>query len=182
MNGNYGLPLFYSNTRQGEAARDVARHESENSEVTNASPGGCGNGWAVGAAANAAGLIPKGNFGNSPEGGCGIDLQSDLLWGVPGTARTKGRHQLFARPFATTPDMGHGNPDGVDDESKVIFGHSTANRKSIQTVTDKQFPVFAPLLPEKEADIAENNYFVEPFLRGGLAARLVPHKRIDLTK
>ena len=44
MNSNYGLPAFYSNTRQGEAARDVARHESENSALENPSAGGCGNG------------------------------------------------------------------------------------------------------------------------------------------
>jgi len=175
MSSNYGLPAFYSNTRQGEAARDVARHQTENSALENPSPGGCGNGWALGAAANAVGLIPKGNFGNSPEGGCGIDLQSDLLFGVPGTARMRGDKQVFARPWATTPFLGGGDPDGIADENKVIFGHSTANRKSIQTVTDKQFPVFQPLIPEKESDIPENNYFVEPFLRGGLAARLV-HK------
>lgn len=175
MNSNYGLPAFYSNTRQGEAARDVARHQSENSALENPSPGGCGNGWAVGAAANAAGLIPKGNFGNSPEGGCAIDLQSDLLWGVPGTARMRGDKQVFARPWATTPFLGKGDADGTEDENKVIFGHSTANRKSIQTVTDKQFPVFQPLIPEKESDIPESNYFVEKFLRGGLASRLV-HK------
>jgi hypothetical protein len=180
MNSNYGLPAFYSNTRQGEAARDVARHESENSALENPSHGGCGNGWAVGAAANAAGLIPKGNFGNSPEGGCAIDLQSDLLWGVPGTARVRGGKQTFSRPWATTPFLGKGDADGTADENKVIFGHSTANRKSIQTVTDKQFPVFVPLIPEKESDIPENNYFVEPFLRGGLASRLVHKVREQL--
>jgi len=182
MNSNFGLPMFYSNTRQGESARDVTRHNNENSALESSTPSGCGNGWAVEGAANSVGLIPRGNFGNSPEGGCGIDLQSDLLWGVPGTARTKGDKQTFSRPFMTTPFMGGGDPDGTLDENKLIFGHSTANRKNIQTVTDKQFPVFAPLLPEKEADIAENNYFVEPFLRVGLAARLVPHNRVDLTK
>ena len=176
---NSGLPLFYSNTRQGEAARDVAKISSDNNSFQMHTPGTCGN---VGWSADAAGMVPKGNFGNSPEGGCAIELQSELLFGAPGTARTKGPKQVFARPFATTPFLGLGTIEGIADQNKVVFGHSTANRKSIQTVTDKQFPVFAPLLPEKEADIAENNYFVEPFLRGGLAARLVPHNRVDLRK
>ena len=170
---------FYQPTRQGEAARDMQHVHRGMSHQTQS---GCGNGWAVSESSGNPGMIPRGNFGNSPEGGCAIDLQSDLLWGAPGTARTKGPKQVFARPFATTPFLGLGNIDGIEDQSKVMFGHSTANRKSIQTVTDKQFPVFEPLIPEKQADIAENNYFVEPFLRGGLSARLVPKVRVDLTK
>lgn len=179
---NYGLPYFFANTREGEAARDVAKNERNTASFTSSSPSGCGNSWAVTAAANEVGLIPKGNFGNSPEGGCAIDLQSDLLWGAPGTARMKGPKQTFTRPFATTPFLGMGSIEGIDDQSRVMFGHSTANRKSIQTVTDKQFPVFEPLLPEKKADIAENNYFVEPFVRGGVVSRLIPRQRVDLTK
>jgi len=179
---NFGLPLFYSNTRQGEAARDVSRYETENGNFKSHTPGGCGNAWAVSAAAEAPGMIPKGNFGNSPEGGCGIDTQSELLFGAPGTARSRGPKQVFARPFATTPFLGLGNIDGIEDQSKVMFGHSTANRKSIQTITDKQFPVFEPLIPEKESDIVESNYFVEPFLRGGYSARMASHNRVDLTK
>ena len=171
---------FFENTRQGEAARDPDRRHD--TPVQPGTPQGCGNGWAVSEMAGNPGMIGRGNFGNSPEGGCGIELQSDLLFGAPGTARLKGPKQVFARPFATTPFLGIGNIEGIEDQSRVMFGHSTANRKSIQTVTDKQFPVFEPLLPEKEADIAENNYFVEPFLRGGLAARMIPHNRVDLRK
>lgn len=171
---------MYANTRQGQAARDESRNESNTAELKAATPSGCGNNWAV--AASIPGMIPMGNFGNSPEGGCGIDTHSDLLFGAPGTARLKGPKQTFARPFATTPNLSMGNVESVDDENKVIFGHSTANRKSIQTVTDKQFPVFQPLIPERVADIPDNNYFVEPFLRGGYNSRLVPRHRVDVTK
>lgn len=171
---------MYANTRQGQAARDESRNESNTADLKAATPSGCGNSWAV--AASIPGMIPMGNFGNSPEGGCGIDTHSDLLFGAPGTARLKGPKQTFARPFATTPNLSMGNVESVDDESKVIFGHSTANRKSIQTVTDKQFPVFQPLIPERVADIPDNNYFVEPFLRGGYNSRLVPRHRVDVTK
>jgi hypothetical protein len=180
MSSNLGLPFMYANSRQGEAARDVSVNESNTAGLKAAQPYGCGNNWAV--EASIPGLIPKGNFGNSPEGGCGIDLQSELLFGDPATARFKGPKQLFARPFATTPNLSLGNVEGIDDQSRVMFGHSTANRKSIQTVTDKQFPVFEPLIPERESDIPDNNYFVEPFLRGGYSARLAPRVRVDLTK
>jgi len=165
--------MFYSASRQGAAARDMP---------VQSAPSGCGNGWAVNDINGNPGMNPRGNYGNSPEGGCAIDLQSDLLFGAPGTARLKGPKQLFPRPFATTPFLGMGSIEGIEDQSKVMYGHSTANRKSIQTVTDKQFPVFQPLLPEKEADISENNYFVEPFLRGGLASRLHHKVRVDLSK
>lgn len=180
MSSNYGLPFMYASTRQGEAARDVARNESNTADLKAASPSGCGNNWAV--AASIPGMVPMGNFGNSPEGGCGIDTHSDLLFGAPGTSRMKGPKQTFARPFATTPDLSQGSLDNVDDQSRVMFGHSTANRKSIQTVTDKQFPVFEPLIEERVADIPDHNYFVEPFLRGGYNSRLVPRNRVDVTK
>lgn len=184
MSTNFGLPFFFANSRQGQAARDETRHENERYNMNSfaSNPSGCGNGWALNAAAENPGLIPKGNFGNSPEGGCAIDLQSDLLFGVPGTARLKGPKQIFPRPFATTPNLGMGSIEHIDDQSKVMFGHNTANRKSIQTVTDKQFPVFEPLIAEKYSDIAENNYFVEPFLRGGYSSRLEPRRRIDVTR
>ena len=171
---------MYANSRQGEAARDVAINEANTAGLKAAQPSGCGNGWAL--ASSIPGMIPMGNFGNSPEGGCGIDLQSQLLFGDPATARFKGPKQTFARPFATTPNLGLGSIDHIDEQSRVMFGQSTANRKSIQTVTDKQFPVFEPLVAERAADIPDNNYFVEPFLRGGYSARLGPRIRVDLTK
>ncbi len=177
---NLGLPFMYANSRQGEAARDIAINEANTAGLKAAQPSGCGNGWAL--ASSIPGMIPMGNFGNSPEGGCGIDLQSQLLFGDPATARFKGPKQTFARPFATTPNLGLGSIDHIDEQSRVMFGQSTANRKSIQTVTDKQFPVFEPLVAERAADIPDNNYFVEPFLRGGYSARLGPRIRVDLTK
>ena len=178
------LPLFHAVTRNPEdqgGNSDGSRRNLNASYYMNV-PSTCGGSSAFQAAAEYVGLVPKAGYGNSPEGGCAIDKQSDLLWGDPATVRYKGPKQLFQRPWATTPFMGGGDPDAVPDESKLIFGHSTANRKSIQTVTDKQFPVFVPLIPEKESDIPDNNYFVEPFLRGGYSARLVPRTRVDLTK
>jgi hypothetical protein len=166
------------------AARDIQGHNEQSKPsglFSWLSGGGCGNDSGIQTAAGFPGLIPQAGYGNSP-GGCGIGTQTDLLFGAPGTARLKGPKQVFPRPFATTPFLGLGTLEYVDDGSRVMFGHSTANRKSIQTVTDKQFPVFEPLIAERVSDIPENNYFVEPFLRGGLASRLVPHNRVDLWK
>ena len=180
-----GYPLFHAATRDGVAGKFAnADSERRNLDATYYSrvPQSCGNGSAWQAAAESVGLVPRGNFGNSPEGGCAIDTQTDLLFGDPATARFKGPKQLFQRPFPTTPFLGMGSVESVPDESRVKFGHSTANRKSIQTVTDKQFPVFSPLTQEREDDIPAHNYFVEPFLRGGLASRLIPKVRIDTTK
>ena len=82
---------FFENTRQGQAARDPdARRDAP---VAHATPSGCGNNWAVQNVASNPGMIPKGNYGNSPEGGCGIDTQTNLLFGAPGTARMPGPKQ-----------------------------------------------------------------------------------------
>jgi hypothetical protein len=186
MTSNYGLPAFYASSRQGENARDQYGINETAKSVSGwvggwLGAGGCGNQQGLAVASEHPGLLPQSGSGNMP-GGCGVDTQTDLLWGAPGTVRMKGPKQVFTRPFMTTPNLALGNVEGVDDESRVIFGHATANRKSIQTISDKQFPVFEPLIPEKEADIPENNYFVEPFLRGGLASRMIPKTRVDLTQ
>lgn len=177
------LPFFNAATRIPEDQGGNANGSRRNLDASYYSnyPTTCGNVSAVQTAAEYVGLIPNGGYGNSAGGGCEIDKQTELLWGDPATVKFKGPKQLFQRPWATTPFMGGGDPDAVPDESKLIFGHSTANRKSIQTVTDKQFPVFEPLIAEKESDIPDHNFFVEPFLRGGFASRLVPKTRISLS-
>jgi hypothetical protein len=180
-----GLPLFNAATRGGIEDRYSNKdsgHRNQTATGFSYSPSTCGNSSAWHAAAEYVGLVPRGNFGNSPEGGCAIDKQSELLFGDPASVRMRGPKQLFARPFPTTPFLGMGTIEGIPDQTRVMFGHSTANRKSIQTVTDKQFPVFEPLIQEREDDIPGNNYFVEPFLRGGYSTRLVPKVRIDLKK
>ena len=166
--------MFHVNTRlsSGPAPVDLPSMSQNQS--------GCGGASIFRSTAEYIGIIPRGNMGNQPETGCAVDVQSRLMWGDPDTQRPKGPQQTFPRPFATTPFMAMGSVEDVPSQSKVLFGHSTANRKSIQTVTDSQFPVFEPLLQSKAADIPGNNYFVEPFLRGGLASRLIPHQRVDL--
>lgn len=176
-----GYPLFQATTRGGVRDRD-ADTRNANAMESMEHPASCGNAAAVHTATEFVGMNPRGNMGNMAEGGCMVDTQSNLLWGDSAAMRFKGPKQLFTRPFATTPFLALGTIEGIDDQSRVMFGHSTANRKSISTVSDKQFPVFQPLIQEKVDDIPENNYFVEPFLRGGMASRLIPRVRVDLHK
>jgi hypothetical protein len=172
-------PFFHAGTRGGVRERDA--HERNNTATYYANnPSSCGNASAWNAASEFVGLVPKGNYGNSPEGGCAIDTHSALLWGDPAALRFKGPKQLFQRPFPTTPFLGMGDPDAVPAENRVKYGYSTANRKSIQTTSDKQWPVFIPLIQEKQEDIYESNHFIEKFLRGGLASRNIPKVRLDL--
>lgn len=166
------MSYFNASTRIG--------NPSQSSVPASMQQAGCGGSSIFDAMAQHIGLIPKGNMGNQPEDGCAVDTQSKLLWGDAGTTHVKAPNQLFPRPFATTPFLAGGTISEIAEQSSVLFGHSTANRKSIQGVSDTQFPVFDPLLPSKVSDIPANNYFVEPFLRGGLASRLAPHTRIDL--
>jgi hypothetical protein len=174
-------PFFHANSRGGLRERDSQERNNQATYYSN-NPSTCSNISTQNTASEFIGLLPSASSGTQPIGGCKVDTQTSLLWGDPGTVKLKGPKQLFERPFATTPFLGLGDPDAVKDENKVKYGYSNANRKSIQTVMDKQWPVFSPLIPEKEADISENNYFVEPFLRGGFSSRLVPKTRIDLTK
>ena len=166
------MSYFYASTRIGNPSQTAVPSTIPQS--------GCGGASVFDAAAQYIGLIPKGNLGNQPEDGCAVNTQSSLMWGDVGTTRQKERNQLFARPFATTPFLALGTVNEIDNQSKVKFGYSTPNRKSVQGVGDTQFPVFQPLLQSKIDDIPANNYFVEPFLRGGLASRLIPHQRVDL--
>lgn len=168
------MSYFHANTRGAQSSSQTHVQSTQQQS-------GCGGGSIFNAAAEFVGIVPRGNLGNAPESGCAVDTQTSLMWGMPGTAREKGPHQMFPRPYATTPSMAMGSVEDVPIQSKLIFSHNTANRKSIQTVTDTQFPVFQPLLQSKVNDIPANNYFVEPFLRGGLASRLIPHQRVDVT-
>uniref|UniRef100_A0A6C0JY99 Uncharacterized protein n=1 Tax=viral metagenome TaxID=1070528 RepID=A0A6C0JY99_9ZZZZ len=172
---------FFQPTRQGEAARDV---DTRFEEVSHGTQSGCGNGWATSAMAGNPGMVGRGNFGNSPEGGCAIDTQTRLLFGDPGTSRQHGPKQVFPRPYSTTPFLGLGSVEGIPDQNKVVYGHSTANRKSIQTVTDKPFPVFWPLIPDLVTDFAEygaNVTKVTPGAGRGYATKLEHHNRVDLS-
>ena len=177
---NYGLPLFHADTRQGPDGHGPAVHERENSAIKDAFPIGCGDEWVNKSMANSIGMVPGGNAGGIPP--CASDVSNELHYGIPGTMRVKGQRQLFTRMYGTTPNLANGNPESIIDENRLLYNNGNVNRKSVNTVTDKQWPVFTPLIAEKVADIPEHNYFVEPFVRGGVSSRHDSMIRVDLSK
>jgi hypothetical protein len=166
---------FYDNTRRENKYQQPLSDKPSNLGYS------CDKSEIFNGVASNPGLVPKGSYGNTP-GDCAIDKQSELLFGMPGTSRVKGTKQIFQRPFATTPNLGRGSLDGTDTETHLLHGHATANRKSINTVTDKQFPVFEPLMDEKQEDFTEYTHAVGPFDRGGVPTRMSNKTRVKLSK
>lgn len=122
-----------------------------------------------------------GNFGNTAGGGCDVDLYSRLALGDPGTQRLKGHQQTFARPWATTPNMG-GGPSAAnkDIESRLIQSAPIRTRKECSTVSDKFFPQqFDPLLQSVRDDMKEASGFVQTWSRGGDPTRLIRNKAVS---
>jgi hypothetical protein len=121
-----------------------------------------------------------GNYGNTAAGGCDVDLYSRLALGDPGTQRLKGHQQTFARPWATTPNMGGGpSASNKDIESRLIQSAPIRTRKECSTVSDKFFPQqFDPLLQSVRDDMKEASSFVQSWARGGEPTRLVRQKAV----
>lgn len=131
------------------------------------------------AMADQPGMIARGGFGQ-PGQGCKVDQNTDLLWGMEGAHRQKGPKQLWARPFATTPYLGGGEPQSVDDESGLIRSAPPRNRKEASTIMDKTIPnFFQPLIGVKASEYSNPTNWVEGWTRGGDATRLVQTKRMD---
>lgn len=125
------------------------------------------------------GMIAMGGFGQ-PGGGCKVDQNTELRWGMEGAHRYKGPKQLWARPFSTTPYLGGGEPTAVDDESGLIRSAPPRNRKEASTIMDKAIPNFyQPLISSKKAEYNNPTNWVEGWTRGGDPTRLVQTKRND---
>jgi hypothetical protein len=125
------------------------------------------------------GMIASGGYGQ-PGMGCKVDENTSLRWGVPGAWRTKGQKQLWARPFATTPNLGGGEPTAVDDESNLIHSAMIRNRKESNSIMDKAIPnYYDPLIPIKASEYSNPSNWIEGWTRGGDATRLVQSKRVD---
>jgi hypothetical protein len=111
-----------------------------------------------------------------------VDANTDLRWGIPGAWRQKGKHELWARPFATTPNMGGGDQTAVDDESELIHAASIRNRKEANTVMDSTIPNFyQPLIDIKQSEYSNPSNWIYDWTRGGDATRLVQTKRVDVS-
>lgn len=130
------------------------------------------------AMADQPGMIATGGYG-MPGTGCKVDENTQLRWGEAGAWRQKGHKQLWARPFATTPNLGGGEPQAVDDESGLIHAAAPRNRKEASTIMDKAIPnYYQPLLTIKASEYSNPSNWIEGWTRGGDATRLVQTKRL----
>ena len=122
-----------------------------------------------------------GNYGNTAAGGCDTDLYSRLILGDEGTQRQKGHQQTFARPWATTPNLG-GGPSAAskDTESQLIQSIPVRTPKECSTVTDKFFSTqFDPQLPSVQQEMKSVNNFVQTWARGGDPTRIAYKKIVQ---
>ena len=133
------------------------------------------------AMADQPGFIARGGFGQ-PGGGCAVDANTELRWGIPGAWRQKGKHELWSRPFATTPKLNGRDAEGVDDESSLIHAAMIRNRKEAKTISDSTIPnFFQPLIDIKQSEYSNPNNWIYDWTRGGDATRLVQTKRVDVS-
>ena len=179
---NNTLDWFFAPTRiksdeYEKAAKQFANESSLTRQTLSLSAGCSDTLNPASAMADQPGMIAMGGYG-MPGTGCKVDENTELRWGVPGAWRQKGPKQLWARPFATTPNLGGGDPGVVDDESGLIFSDPPRNRKEASTIMDKTIPnFFQPLIDIKKSEYSNPTNWVEGWTRGGDSTRLVQTKR-----
>lgn len=184
MTTTNNVDWFYAPTRIVSDKYDEATKTFANNEgltrATASLTAGCSDTLNPAAAmADQPGMIARGGFGSAGAGGCKVDDNTQLRWGTPGAWRHKGRHQLWSRPFATTPNLGGGEPEAVDHESDLIHSAPPRTRKEANTIMDKAIPnFFEPLITQKESEHTNPTNWIYDWTRGGDATRLVQQKRV----
>ena len=185
MSSKNVLDYFFAPTRivsdkYDEAAKDVGNTSALTRQVGDVNAGCSASLNPAFAMADQPGMIATGGFGQ-PGMGCKVDENTELRWGIEGAHRQKGKHQLWSRPFATTPNLGGGEPQAVDDESNLIHSALIRNRKEANSIMDRTIPnYFQPLIPVKKAEYKNPDNWVESWTRGGDATRLVDTKRRNI--
>jgi hypothetical protein len=183
MSSTNSLDYFYAPTRirsdeYSEAQQNIGSTSALTRQTT-AIGSGCSDTLNPAAAmADQPGFIATGGFGGL---GCKVDESTDLKWGIPGAWRQKGKHELWARPFATTPNLGGGDQSKVNDESYLIHSALIKNRKEANTIMDSTFPgFFAPLLDLQATEFKNPHNWVQEWTWGGDSTRLVQTKRTEV--
>lgn len=171
-------PTRIKSDKYEEASKDFGNQSALTRQTLGLSAGCSDTLNPASAMADQPGMIAMGGYGQ-PGSGCKVDENTELRWGIPGAWRMKGPKQLWSRPFATTPNLGGGEPQAVDDESGLIHSAAPRNRKEASTVMDKAIPNFyQPLISIKKAEFSNPTNWVEGWTRGGDASRLVQTKRV----
>jgi hypothetical protein len=174
----FNAPTRIRSDEYDAAAKQVGNTDTLTRQTTSMGAGCSDTLNPASAMADQPGMIARGGFGQ-PGGGCAVDENTELRWGVPGAWRQKGKHELWARPFATTPNLGGGDATAVDDESNLIHSALIRNRKEANTFMDQSIPNFyQPLLDVKASEYANPNNWVQSWTWGGDSTRLVQTKRV----
>ena len=176
----FNAPTRIRSDEYSEAQQNVSSTSALTRQTTSLGSGCSETLNPASAMADQPGFIAKGGFGSL---GCHIDESTDLKWGIPGAWRQKGKHELWARPFATTPNLGGGDLGKVNDESNLIHSAMIRNRKEANTIMDTTFSgFFAPLSETQTSEFKNPNNWVQNWTWGGDSTRLVQTKRTEEIK
>ena len=109
-------------------------------------------------------------------GGCNIDENSQLLFGLQTHPRT--RMSLFHRPFATVPYLGKGPFDPAAESHLQQTDTFSNNKKSVNTISEVSYIPMThyPLIPAIQNTVTNPAYLVEGvamegWVRGGASSR-----------
>ena len=111
-----------------------------------------------------------GNGNQCGIGGCNIDENSTLMFGVQTHPRC--RISLFQRPFVTVPYLGRG-PGNCSLESQLQQSNGFANKKSVNASSEVSYIPISnyPLIPSIQQTITNPQFLVEEWQRGGESTR-----------
>ncbi len=109
-------------------------------------------------------------------GGCNIDENSNLVIGSLQT-HPRARLNLQQRSYLSVPFMGRGIVD-VGLESRMQQGDAITNKKSITTLTEKDYQAYRnyPLIGSLQSDVTNPSRLIEEsasqgWIRGGIPSR-----------
>jgi len=109
-------------------------------------------------------------------GGCNIDENSQLLFGLQTHSRT--RMSLFHRPFATVPYLGKGPFDPSAESQLQQTDTFSNNKKSVNAISEVSYIPMThyPLIPSIQNTVTNPAYLVEGvamdgWVRGGASSR-----------
>lgn len=177
----FNAPTRIRSDEYDQAARQVGNTSALTAQTTAIDAGCSGTLNPAAAMADQPGFIARGGFGQ-PGGGCAVDENTMLKWGIPGAWRQKGKHELWARPFSTTPNLSKGDPSEVDVESALKHPAMIRNRKEANTIMDHAIPNhYDPLITEKQTEYSNPTNWVQSWTWGGDSTRLVQTKRVDVS-
>ena len=118
-------------------------------------------------------------------GGCNVDSDSNLRIGSIQT-NPKCRISLQQRPFLTVPFLGRG-PSRPVEESKLMQGSYSGDKKSCKNLTEKTLKTNQELVPSLKASIQNpanlcEGIAADGWIRGGLPSRELSRDQDYFTK